>query len=85
MEPVAPNAGVRIPARQGEGLSERRLSAVKRRIETRNLGNLRNDIHDCADGGEIVRLMSGANGVSFLRSSRTLDVTRTGLSYSRPP
>ena len=57
MKPVAPNAGLKVSARQGERLSERRLVAMKGRIKTSNLRNLRSDIHDCADGGEIVRLV----------------------------
>src|SRR5271165_756059 len=57
MKPVAPNAGVSKPTRQGECLSEIRLPAMKGRVEAGDLRNLRSNIHDCANGGEVVRLM----------------------------
>jgi hypothetical protein len=57
MKPVAPNAGVSKPTRQGECLSKIRLPAMKGRVEAGYLGNLGRNVRDCANGGEVVRLM----------------------------
>ena len=57
VKPVAPNAGLSKPTRQGECLSKIRLPAMKSRVEAGYLGNLRRNVQDRANGGEIVRLM----------------------------
>ncbi len=57
MKPVPPNALVCEPARQSECLSKIRLAAMKGRVEAGDLRNLRRNVQDRANGGEIVRLM----------------------------
>ena len=57
MKPVAPNARVRKPPRQSKCLGQIRLTAMKSRVETRDLRYLRRSIQDCANGSEIVRLV----------------------------
>jgi len=57
MKPVAPNTRVSKPARQSKCLGQIRLTAMKSRVETRDLGYLGRSIQNCANGSEIVRLV----------------------------
>ena len=57
--PQPHDVGARLPARDAAlaGAPEERLTAMKSRVETRDLRYLRRSIQDCANGSEIVRLV----------------------------
>ena len=85
MKPVAPNARVGKPARQCERLGEMRLAAMEGGVEACDLRNLRRDLHDGANRGEVVRLMKPRQRHKLREIVTTLSVTLTGASYLRPP
>ena len=80
MKPVATNALFSETARQSERLSQIGLGTMEGCVEAGNLRNLRRGLHDRANRREVVRLMQGASGSSFARSSSTASVTRTGAA-----
>src|SRR5262245_24786010 len=57
VKPIAPNALVRYAARQAEGLGDRRLGSVERRVETRDLWQVRRDLRHQSYRRQAMRLM----------------------------
>jgi len=85
VEAVAPDPLLREPARQGEGPGERGNRRVKRRVEAGHLGDVREALHDVADGRQVVRLVQGRQGNELIEIVQDLPVHDDRLRVLQPP
>jgi hypothetical protein len=80
VEPVPADAFFGICAGQGDGLRQPGLSAVERRVEARDLGQIGPELCESPDRGEVVRPVERCEGDELLEIGQDLRVDRSGLA-----